>query len=343
MRRLSALCLLALVSVFATVVDAQTVRIVTESYHVRAGDDGTQLYVRNKRPDGVTHFKSERILLFVHGATYPSETAFDLALDGLSWMDYIAQRGWDVYLMDVRGYGASTRPPQMSLPPTGNQPIVNTDVAVRDVATVVDHIRVLRGVSKLNLVGWSWGTAILGAYTARNNNKVDRLVLYAPLWLIKDAPPIGGQGPLGAYRTVAKDAAQQRWLRGVAPDKQKDLIPAGWFDAWWNANMAADPEGAHLTPPVVRAPNGIIEDLRKYWTSGTPHYDPAHITVPTLLVLAEWDADTPPYMAQAVFSKLTNAPQKRMVVIGEGTHTVVMERNRMQLFREVQLFLDDPR
>jgi len=67
------------------------------------------------------------------------------------------------------------------------------------------------------------------------------------------------------------------------------------------------------------------------------------ITVPTLLVLAEWDADTPPYMAQAVFSKLTNAPQKRMVVIGEGTHTVVMERNRMQLFREVQLFLDEPR
>ena len=30
-------------------------------------------------------------------------------------------------------------------------------------------------------------------------------------------------------------------------------------------------------------------------------------------------------------------------VIGEGTHTVVMERNRMHLFREVQLFMDDAR
>ena len=28
-------------------------------------------------------------------------------------------------------------------------------------------------------------------------------------------------------------------------------------------------------------------------------------------------------------------------VIGEGTHTVIMEKNRMQLFREVQLFLDE--
>jgi hypothetical protein len=31
-----------------------------------------------------------------------------------------------------------------------------------------------------------------------------------------------------------------------------------------------------------------------------------------------------------------------MVEIGEGTHTVIMEKNRMQLFREVQLFLDEP-
>jgi pimeloyl-ACP methyl ester carboxylesterase len=343
MRRLLTACVVALACLLATTVDAQTVRIVTESYHVPAGDPGIQLYVRNKRPDGVPQFKSERILLFVHGATYPSETAFDLPLDGLSWMEYIAQRGWDVYLMDLRGYGASTRPREMSLPPTENQPIVNTDTAVRDVAAVVDHILARRGVSKLNLMGWSWGTAIMGAYTAQNNAKVDRLVLYAPLWLIKDAPPIGGQGPLGAYRTVAKDAAQQRWLRGVPTEKQKDLIPAGWFDAWWNANMTADPEGARLTPPVVRAPNGVIEDLRKHWMSGAPHYDPANITVPTLVILAEWDADTPPYMAQAVFGKLTSAPLKRIVMIGEGTHTVVMERNRMQLFREVQLFLDEVR
>jgi len=57
--------------------------------------------------------------------------------------------------------------------------------------------------------------------------------------------------------------------------------------------------------------------------------------------VAEWDQDTPLYMAQAVFSKLSNAPWRRLVTIGEGTHTVVMERNRNQLFREVQLFLDE--
>ena len=54
------------------------------------------------------------------------------------------------------------------------------------------------------------------------------------------------------------------------------------------------------------------------------------------------DSDLPSYMAQALFPKLVNAPYKRYIEIGEGTHTVIMERNRMQLFRGVQQFLDEP-
>jgi alpha-beta hydrolase superfamily lysophospholipase len=59
-----------------------------------------------------------------------------------------------------------------------------------------------------------------------------------------------------------------------------------------------------------------------------------------LLIKAEWDADTPSYMAQTLFPLLVNAPQKQYVEIGEGTHSVLLERNRIQLFRAVQSFLD---
>ena len=61
-----------------------------------------------------------------------------------------------------------------------------------------------------------------------------------------------------------------------------------------------------------------------------------------MLIVAEWDDDTPVYMAQTLFPKLVNAEPKRLVVIGGGTHGVMMEKNRMQLFNEVQLFLDEP-
>jgi pimeloyl-ACP methyl ester carboxylesterase len=212
-------------------------------------------------------------------------------------------------------------------------------VAVRDVGAAVDFILKRRGLKKLNLMGWSWGTSTMATYTTQNNDKVNKLVLYAPLWLRNTPSLTGSDGPLGAYRTVVREAAKKRWLTGVPEDKQADLIPAGWFDAWADATWDTDPKSKESGQ--LRAPNGIIQDLRTYWMAGKPYYDPANIRVPTLLIKAEWDQDTPAYMSQALFPLLKNAPAKRYVEIGEGTHTVIMEKNRLQLFREVQLFLDE--
>ena len=45
---------------------------------------GLKIFVRNKHPVGMTRFTPERTVVFVHGATYPASTAFDLELGGLS-------------------------------------------------------------------------------------------------------------------------------------------------------------------------------------------------------------------------------------------------------------------
>ena len=320
-------------------IKAKMPALVTEHITIASDTPGIQLYIRNKRPQELA-VSADRILLYVHGATYPATTAFDLQLDGLSWMDYIAAHGWDVYLLDLRGYGKSTRPAEMDQPAKDNTPIVTTDVAIRDVSATVDYILKRRNVSRVSLLGWSWGTSIMAAYTAANNDKVSKLALYAPLWLRNTPGLIGGDGPLGAYRTVTRENARKRWLTGVPEDKQADLIPAGWFDAWAQATWGTDPEAKN--GGQLRAPNGVIQDVREYWAAGKPYYDPANIRVPTLLIKAEWDQDTPAYMSQALFPLLKNAPAKRYVEIGEGTHTVIMEKNRLQLFREVQAFLDEP-
>ena len=114
---------------------AEEVKLETESYRVPSADPGIGLYIRNKHPAGVTSFSADKILLFVHGATYPAETSFDLPLGGRSMMDYIAGQGWDVYLVDIRGYGGSTRPPEMDKPATEGKPFADTSTAVKDVTT----------------------------------------------------------------------------------------------------------------------------------------------------------------------------------------------------------------
>jgi len=321
---------------------AQRPPIVAEDAMVPSGDPGIDIYVRRKHPVALSG-GAARTLVFVHGATYPASTAFDLQLGGTSFMDDLAEHGFDVYALDLPGYGKSSRPAAMGQPAEANAPVETTEDAVRHYGAVVDYVLKRRGLQKLDAMGWSWGTTIAAGFAAAQPGKVERLVLYAPVWIRQgEAATLGGSGKLGAYRAVTSDTARARWLTGVAPDKQADLIPEGWFDAWQKATWATDPVGAAQTPPVLRAPNGVIQDFQAFWRNGKATYDPAKITAPTLLVHGEWDQDTPRYMAQTLFPLITRAPWKRYVEIGEGTHTIMMEKNRRQLFSVVEDFLTAP-
>jgi pimeloyl-ACP methyl ester carboxylesterase len=326
----------------ATVPSAPQVAALTiEDFRVPSNAAGIELFVRNKRPSGMQNFPGDRIVLMVHGITFPSESTFDLSLDGLSWMDYIAKAGYDVYLVDVRGYGGSTRPPAMSEPPDRNPPVATLAEAVDDIDAAINFILRRRNVERINLIGWSWGTVIMGSYAATHGDKVERLVLYAPVWQRKtESLAARGADVKTAYRLVNVAAVKSRWLAGVAPDKQEQVIPPGWFETWVAATLATDPWGSKQTPAVIRAPNGGLPAQARDWM---PPYDPAAIKASTLLVKGEWDADTPSYMAQTLFPLIANAPMKQYVEIGEGTHSIMLERNRMQLFRAVQSFLDGPK
>jgi pimeloyl-ACP methyl ester carboxylesterase len=321
---------------------AAPVKIITEEAMVASPQPGIRIYVRNKHPAYKTVYDAAHTLVFVHGATYPASTAFDLELNGMSWMDYIARRGFDVYLLDLPGYGHSTRPAAMDGPADAGQPVETTAQAVADYGAVVDWVLARRHLSQLDAMGWSWGTTIAGGYAAAHPEKVNRLVLYAPVWISHEKPPTGEAAKLGAYRRVTIEQAKERWYKGVPEDKRAELIPAGWFDLWQKATWATDPKAASANPPALRAPNGVTQDIRDYYMSDKATYDPGKITAPTLMIQAQWDQDTPPYMSQALFPLLTAAPWKQYDLIGEGTHTVLMEKNRLQLFNAVQNFLEEP-
>ncbi len=319
-------------------VPAAAPQLATEDLMIPSSDPGISLFVRNKRPAGTSTFSADKTVLFIHGLTFPSESSFDLEVGGTSWMDYIARHGYDVYLVDVRGFGRSTRPPANPVTPVGTGAH-----ALADLGSAVDFIRQRRGIDRVNLLGWSLGTLTVGRYAATFPERVNKVVLYAPAWVrstTAGAPPAAPPAePTETYRHQDVAAARARWLAGVPADKLKDLIPAGWFEAWVAATAATDPWGAAQTPPVMRVPTGPGFD-RARPTGGLP-FEAANIRAPILLVKGEWDVDTPSSMAQALFPRLVNAAYKQYLEIGEGTHSILLERNRMLLFRAVQRFLDD--
>ncbi|MBR0671961.1 alpha/beta hydrolase [Neoroseomonas soli] len=344
MHRRTAIALpLAATLLAAASASAQGVELVTEEYMVPSGDPGIEIFVRNKRPQGMNAFSPARTLLFVHGATYPAHTSFDLPLGGLSWMDYVAGRGFDVWCMDIRGYGRSTRPPEMNQPPEANPPIVRGDTALADIAAAAGFVRQHRSVPRLVLMGWSWGSTLTARFAADSPAQVERLVLVAPPWPPAGAaaPVAGTEGPLGAYRLVTQAEARRQWIAGVPETRRAALIPPGWFEHWAGVTWATDPEGLRRNPNVLRVPNGGLQDLREHELAGRASWDPAKLRAPTLLVVAEWDRETPPAMAAAIFPLLVNSSGKRLVVLGEGTHTMLMERNRGALFATVQAFLEE--
>lgn len=314
-------------------------QIITEETMIASDTQGISLFVRNKRQADLAQFTPDNTILFVAGSTYPASTTFDLALDGLSWMDHLAAQGNDVYLVDVRGYGRSTRPPEMNAPATDNGPVVRTPVAVSDVASAAAFVRARHGLAKINLIGWSWGTSLMSRFSVAHPDAVNKLVLIAPQWL-RDGPSLADSGgALGAYRIVDRSAAKARWLNGVPEQHRGALLPDAWFEAWADATFASGQAGPGVGQLI--AANGTVADSRDYWAAGKPLYEPERITAPVLIVHGEWDRDCPLEMSRAVFGKLTSAPYRRWVEIGEATHSLFLEKNRWQVFGAVGQFLTE--
>lgn len=301
---------------------------------IESGLPGIRAALRNKHVD-----PQGPVVLFIHGATYPSTIMFDYPVEGVSWMDWMARRGFDVWCIDLPGYGLSDRLPQMASPPEANPPVVRTADAETAVEHAISFILDRRGVPQLDLVGYSWGTAIGGGVTARNQARVRRLVLSGALWCRVSTQGIGAMGPPGAWRKVEAEAVVARWCIGLDDAQKAAICTPEAMRAWADAAVATDPEAAKHSPPFLRAPAGVVQDVQQHWLKDDPTWDPSRITCPTQIVVGEWDHETTPEQGRDVFDRLGAAREKRFTLIGAATHSMLLEARRHALYDVVHDFL----
>jgi pimeloyl-ACP methyl ester carboxylesterase len=269
-----------------------------------------KLHVWEKRPkaaDPSSFAKSSKVVLLAHGAGTPGRIAFDLQVPEksavtYSLMDHLAGQGFDVFAVDYQNYGRSDRHPCGLC--------VTTQVAANDVNATVDYIRKLRGVDKVHLLGWSWGTTVTGLFTMQHPEKVNRLVLYAPpVW----SSPIR-MAPTAEFRTIT-------------PDNSRGLFELPASDA-----IAVETWVKEVAQSGGKAPNGVLLDL----FTKMPLTDPARIAVPTMIILGDLDRLTPITQANlpGYFAALPNTDKQFIIVPGAG-HALTVQKPRLRFYSEV--------
>jgi pimeloyl-ACP methyl ester carboxylesterase len=302
-----------------------------------------QLYVR-ERVKPATNMRgapgAERVVLFVHGAGTPAEVAFDAPYADYSWMAYLANAGFDVFSMDMTGYGRSTRPNVMNdvcnLPAeqqtalgrpvckaTSEQQLTTIASDWDDIDAVVDYIRALRGVARVSLIGWSLGGPRTGGYTVQHADKVDKLVVLAPAYnrmsTAQPPSPSPANGPAFNAQSHADFAAN--WERQIGCENQFEQAAS---DAVWDAMLASDPVGATWGQGVRRAPNTTT------WGFGP---DAAKkIRTPMLMIAGIHDKQVVPQRVHELYEDLA-AEQKVLLDLGCASHNAMWERNHLILFR----------
>ncbi len=324
-------------------------KIEKKDHIIDALDPGIRLHLIEKRPRGLKKREPANTLLMVHGQSTPSPVSFDFPLPGYSWMDYAAARGFNVFALSIRGYGRSTRPPELLAGRYDNPPAIRGRVAVRDIEAAVEFICERCGVDRINLLGWSWGSTTTPAYTAGHRNRIERLVLYAPFYAY-DRPAVAAEREdpsrpgrfdprMGAWRWVTERAQEERWGGSIPRGQHAKWREARAAKIFWTAQLQYDPEGKKRRVPAVRIPNGAQADGYDR-ARNIPLYDASKIHCPVLLIRGDHDRSCNDPEVNGLYRALSNSRGRRSVLLGDGTHFMHFERRRKELYDQVQLFLE---
>jgi pimeloyl-ACP methyl ester carboxylesterase len=329
------------ISVLGDCALADDVAVTRHDYQIDSVDLGIRISVREVMASGASAFAEDRVVVFVHGTGLPSRPAFDIPDRNASWAEWMARRGYAVYLFDFRNCGWSTRERAMAEPPDRNPAPSRTYLLLRDLGAVVDHVRARRAVKTVNVVGWSWGGTVAGWYASLQPEKVRRLVLYAAVYSGRQEPrAFEPEGAWSLYPATAP-ALRERFLKVFPPQPGEPPWEDSIFEALATELGASDPTSGSRDPPSIRVPAGAAEDGHNS-RIGRPLYNASSIYSPTLVIGGAADAIVPPEHREALLRDLAHAPVKREVIVPGGTHVTQFQRRRDDLFRAVEAFLAEP-
>jgi pimeloyl-ACP methyl ester carboxylesterase len=248
----------------------------------------------------------------VQGALLTGQTAYDppVGPPDLSLLAVLADLGFAAVTFAIRGYGASTVP---------EDPLaISTEDAMEDLAAVIAWTLAETGLSRVSLLGWSWGGRVVGRFVETHPELVDRVVLMDPA--------------LGGNKPTPERTPTSPWKQLTAEEYRNRLEPD-----------FTDPEivesvARYAAATDTRAPMGVARES----TLGPVPVRPELVVRPTLMIYGEAAARAD-YMQgaetrEAFFGRL-GTDDRSFVVVPEAGDYMQFQRGRLRLHEHLATFL----
>ena len=304
-----------------------------EHFLIPGPRDGMLLFLRRLPPSSSS---ACGIVLYVHGATFPSALSIAHRFSGRSWRDSLCDAGFDVWGLDFYGFGHSARYPEMNERPEMHAPLCNAADAAQQLEVAVRFILAHSGAATLSLISHSWGSMAVGRFANSHPILMDRWVLFAPI--AKRAPRRDEVVPtFPAWKLVSAEDQWNRFVEDV-PAHEIPVLSQREFAEWAKAYLDTDAHSTTRTPPSVKIPLGPFSEIIAAWHGSLP-YDPSQVGSPIAIIRGEWDGLLPDIDARWLFDAFSRSPNKRDIKIARATHLMHLERMRWALWRECISFL----
>jgi pimeloyl-ACP methyl ester carboxylesterase len=266
--------------------------------------------------------KTRGTILFVHGSSMAGQPTFDLQVPGRpdsSAMDHFAKLGYDCWLVDMEGYGRSTKDRD------NNAPIA---MGADDCYAAALYIRKLRGPRPLLVYGISSGALRAAMFAERHPELVARVALDAMVWTGEGSATLEQRRKrLPEFIGKNRRPMDKAFIHSVFDRDHPDTAERHVIEAFADAVCALDDS----------VPTGTYVDM----CSRLPVIDPEKITVPTLIMRGEHDGIASMDDLMKFFAKLATT-DKQFTVMPGISHASFQQKNYMMVYHILASFFSQP-
>lgn len=268
---------------------------------------GMTLYTAEKKLKGSS--PSQAVLL-IHG-TGVGYACWDIDIKDYSMMEFLAREDFDVFAVDQRGYGKSTKPNGLD---------VSSESCADDLKSVIDYMKTLTQLEKVDVVGHSFGGMVATYLAAKYPEHIGKIVLMGcPYKILHPAikpfsdemVEVANKGTPYAPNTHHLTVGEKLY------SYEQEVV-----DAYKELNDRLYPE----------IPTGV------YLSDQTLEHSQyaSQIAAPTLLLVGNFD-NCVELHDQVEFLKDLGASDKALLVIGQAWHLVFLEKIAHRSFYQAVL------